>query len=32
VESLETKEINAGDSEQIKSSISHISMLLEKAL
>jgi cell division protein ZapA (FtsZ GTPase activity inhibitor) len=32
VESLETKEINSGDSEQIKSSISHISMLLEKAL
>jgi cell division protein ZapA len=32
VESLETKELNAGDSEQIKSSISQISMLLEKAL
>ncbi len=32
VESLETKELNDGDSEQIKSSISQISMLLEKAL
>ncbi len=32
VESLETNEINAGDSEQIKSSISHINALLEKAL
>jgi cell division protein ZapA (FtsZ GTPase activity inhibitor) len=32
VESLETNEINAGDSEQIKSSISQISALLEKAL
>lgn len=32
VESLETNEINTGNSEQIKSSISHISTLLEKAL
>jgi len=32
VESLETNELNAGDSEQIKSSISQISTLLEKAL
>jgi cell division protein ZapA len=32
IEYLENKEVNAGDSEQIKSSISHISMLLEKVL
>ena len=32
VESLETNEINAGDSEQVKSSISQISAILEGAL
>jgi cell division protein ZapA len=32
MEYLEIKEVKAVDSEQIKSSISHISMLLEKAL
>lgn len=32
VESLETNEVNAGDSAHIKSSISHINALLAKAL
>lgn len=32
VESLETSELNAGDSAQLKSSISQISTLLEKVL